>query len=106
MKKFAFVLAATLTFSIAASVFAGNAPAAVPAHKMTESEYVRGAIKQIDTAAKVITVKETSFKYDDKTQVVKDAGKPASVADLVKGANITAKVKDGVAARIEIHTKK
>jgi hypothetical protein len=106
MKKFAFVLAATitLTFSIAAPVFAGNAPTTVAVRNTAESEYVRGAIKEVDTAAKAITVKETTFKYDDKTKVVKDAGKPATVADLVKGANITARVNGGLASRIEIHT--
>jgi hypothetical protein len=106
MKKFAFVLAATVTFSIAAPVFAGTVPASGAVRNTAETEFVRGEIKKIDTTAKAITVKENTFKYDDKTQVVKDAGKPATVADLVKGSNITARVKDGVAARIEIHTKK
>jgi hypothetical protein len=106
MKKFAFVLAAIVTFSIAAPVFAGDAPAAGKAGTKAESEFVRGVITQVNTASKAVTVKETTFKYDEKTQVVKDAGAPATVADLVKGANITARVHGGIAARIEIHTKK
>ena len=64
-----------------------------------EFTLLRGAITKIH--GNTLTVGEKTVTTDDKTEV-DPGGKDA----LKVGANITARIKDGVAVRIEVHQPK
>ncbi len=81
--------------SIAAVLFVANIQLRAEDPK-PEFTLLRGAITKI--VGNTLTVGEKTVTTDDKTEV-DPGGKDA----LKVGANITARIKDGVAVRIEIH---
>lgn len=105
MRRFTLAAAMLGAFIGAATIPAMAAENTAPKPHQTEPgvTMVRGEITKID--GKTITVGETSFKVDEKTEIV-SRGNVAYKEPLKVGQKVSARVKDGVAVRIEVHIPK